>query len=134
MLNANDENVLISMGRIMDKMDFDNPEHLKYIIQELNGNKTFQSSAYGRRFIDKVNKLLKKRTSDNVSQVNELISKSDKKTEDFFRDVDDTLLRMASQKTTRSIQRLTWVVLAISLINAVVTFFIAVYVWQLNIG
>ena len=129
-----DETVLISMGRIMDKMDFDNPEHLKYIIQKLDGNKTFQSSAYGRRFLDKVKKLLKNRTADNVTQVNELISKSDKKTEDFFRDVDDTLLRMASQKTSRSIQRVTWVILAISLINVVVTVFMAVYVWRLNMG
>ena len=130
----NDETVLISMGRIMDKMDFDNPEHLKYIVEKLNGNKSFQSSAYGRRFLDKVNKLLKNRTSDNVTQVNELISKSDKKTEDFFRDVDDTLLRMASQKTSRSIQRLTWVILSISLINLVVTFFMAMYIWRLNLG
>ena len=130
----NDETVLISMGRIMDKMDFDNPEHLKYIVNKLKGNKTFQSSAYGRRFIDKVNKLLKKRTTDNVTQVNELISKSDKKTEEFFRDVDDTLLRMASQKTSRSIHRLTWVILAVGMINVVITAFIAVYIWQLNMG
>ena len=130
----NDETVLISMGRIMDKMDFDNPEHLKYIAEKLDGNKTFQSSEYGRRFTDKINKLLKKRTTDNVVQVNELISKSDKRTQEFFRDVDDTLLRMASQKTTRSIQRLTWVILAISLINVVATIFIGVYIWHLNIG
>ncbi len=130
----NDETVLISMGRIMDKMDFDNPEHLKYIVEKLEGNKSFQASAYGRRFIDKVRKLLKNRTTDNVSQVNELISKSDKKTEDFFRDVDDTLLRMASQKTTRSIQRLTWVILSITLINTVVIVFMAAYIWRLNLG
>ncbi len=130
----NDETVLISMGRIMDKMDFDNPEHLKYIVEKLEGNKSFQASVYGRRFIDKVRKLLKNRTTDNVSQVNELISKSDKKTEDFFRDVDDTLLRMASQKTTRSIQRLTWVILSITLINTVVIVFMAAYIWRLNLG
>ena len=130
----NDETVLISIGKIMDKMDFDNPAHLEYIVQKLNGNKSFQSSAYGRRFIAKVKKLLENRTADDVTKVNALINKSNKKTEEFFRDVDDTLLRMASQKTTRSIQRLTWVILGICLINTVAICFVAIYIWRLNLG
>ena len=85
----NDETVLISIGKIMDKMDFDNPAHLEYIVQKLDGNKSFQASAYGRRFIAKVKKLLENRTADDVTKVNALINKSNKKTEEFFRDVDD---------------------------------------------
>ena len=128
----NDEAVLLAIGQITDKMDYDDPKHIEFILEKISNSREFMDSAYGRKFIEKLNVKLKKLMEDHVYQIDDLIRQSDEKTENLFRDIDDSLLQLASQRTSRKIQKLLWVVLGFSVINTIVVFSVALYVWNLN--
>ena len=123
---------MLAIGQITDKMDYDDPKHIEFILEKISNSREFMDSAYGRKFIEKLNVKLKKLMEDHVYQIDDLIRQSDEKTENLFRDIDDSLLQLASQRTSRKIQKLLWVVLGFSVINTIVVFFVALYVWNLN--
>lgn len=148
MSKEKDRAVLCAIGQITDKMDLDDPKHLKYVLDTVVKSDDFCRSEYGKRFIgkmrDKLARLTKEqavyKTAQPVSYaqdtvgLDELIRLSDEKTQGLFRDMDDILFQVASQHTTRTTQRLVWIVVALTLINTIVLFFIAYVVWRLSMG
>ena len=50
--------------------------------------------------------------------------------EELFKDMDDSLLQLASQVTAKSIKRLSWVNIAIGIVNFIMTFFLALFLWK----
>ncbi|MBQ6134479.1 MAG: hypothetical protein IJI65_10040 [Lachnospiraceae bacterium] len=134
MNRENDNAVLQAIGQIIDKMDFDNPQHLRFVLNTVKKSDVFLSSPYGRRFEKKIADRLNSMQKSGSAPIEKLIKQSDEKTENLFREIDSSLFQVASQKTTRSTQRLTWVILALTLVNTVVVFFVALFVWKLNMG
>ncbi len=141
MNNINDEAVLKAIGQITDKTDFDDPKHLKFILKTISSSPGFLESQYGRRFYDKIKSRLENLSSqqrtDSSSEtimVGELIKQSDEKTESLFRDIDESLFQVASQRTSRTTQKLVWVILGLSLVNTIALFFVALFLWKLNMG
>ena len=134
MSREKDNSVLIAIGQITDKMDYDNPEHLKFILKTVMKSEAFLSSPYGKRYAKKISDRLKSMENGGSVPIEKLIKQSDEKTENLFREIDSSLFQVASQRTTRSTQRLTWVILALTLLNTVVIFFVALFVWKLNMG
>ena len=134
MSRENDEAVLLAIGQITDKMDYDNPEHLRFILKTVKNSNSFLVSAYGKRFIKKISDRLNVISNGESASLEKLIKQSDKKTEDLFREIDDSLFQVASQKTTRSTQRIVWLILGLTLINTVAICFTALFVWKLNMG
>ncbi len=134
MNRENDNAVLQAIGQIIDKMDFDNPQHLRFVLNTVKKSDAFLSSPYGRRFEKKIADRLNSMQKSGSAPIEKLIKQSDEKTENLFREIDSSLFQVASQKTTRSTQRLTWVILALTLVNTVVVFFVALFVWKLNMG
>ena len=134
MSRENDRSVLAAIGQITDKMDYDNPDHLKVILNTVRKSDAFLSSPYGKRYVKKITDRLKSMENGGSVPIEKLIKQSDEKTKRLFREIDDSLFQVASQKTTRSTQRLTWVILALTLLNTVVICFIAFLVWKLNMG
>ena len=134
MNRENDNAVLQAIGQIIDKMDFDNPQHLRFVLNTVKKGDVFLSSPYGRRFEKKIADRLNSMQKSGSAPIEKLIKQSDEKTENLFREIDSSLFQVASQKTTRSTQRLTWVILALTLVNTVVVFFVALFIWKLNMG
>ena len=50
--------------------------------------------------------------------------------EELFKDMDDSLLQLASQVTAKSIKRLSWVNIALGIVNFIMTFFLALFLWK----
>ena len=134
MSRENDDAVLLAIGQITDKMDYDNPDHLRFILSTIRKSDSFLASAYGKRYIKKISDRLTLLSKDETAPIEKLIKKSDEKTEELFREIDDSLFQVASQRTTRSTQRLVWIILGLTMIDTVVIFFMALFVWNLNMG
>lgn len=62
--------------------------------------------------------------ADNYSSTNEI------SIEELFKDMDDSLLQLASQVTAKSIKRLTWINIAIGVLNFIVLFFLTLFLWK----
>ena len=152
MSKEKDRAVLCAIGQITDKMDLDDPKHLRYVLDTVVKSDDFRQSVYGTRFIDKMRKKLVRITqeqavyktpdtgqalsvqSGSTVGLDELIRQSDEKTQGLFRDMDDILFQVASQHTTRTTQRLVWFTVALTVINTIILFFIAYVVWRLSMG
>ena len=134
MNNNKERAVLCAIGQITDKINYDNPDHLRYALQVVSKSDDFKNSTYGKRYIEKIGKRLQLLNAANTVPVEELIRQSDAKTKDLFRDMDDILFQVASQHTTRTTQRLVWVIVALTIINTMILFYIALLVWRLNMG
>lgn len=132
MSKEKDRSVLCAIGQITDKMDLDDPKHLKYVLDTVAKSDDFKQSAYGTRFIERMKLKLARMSQEQT--VDELIRQSDEKTQGLFRDMDDILFQVASQHTTRTTQRLVWFTVALTIINTIVLFFIALLVWRLSMG
>ena len=132
MSREDDNIVLCAIGQLTLKTEDDNPEQLESILRSARKNRVFSSSPYGQEYIRKTADRLKQLSSDENAAFNAMIRRSDKKTEDLFRDLDESLFQMASQHTARNTEKLVWFVLALSLINTIALFFIALFVWNLN--
>ena len=63
-----------------------------------------------------------------------MIRRSDKKTEELFRDLDESLMDIASQRTARNTEKLVWVILALTILDTIAILFTALFVWNLNMG
>lgn len=50
--------------------------------------------------------------------------------EELFKDMDDSLLQLASQSTAKSIKRLTWINIGLSVVNLIMIFFLTLFLWQ----
>ena len=50
--------------------------------------------------------------------------------EDLFKDMDDSLMKLASQRTVGTIKKLAWINMALSVINSIVIFFLALFLWK----
>lgn len=50
--------------------------------------------------------------------------------EELFRDIDDSLLQVASQNTVRSIKKLTWITLGLTIFNTIAIFFLVLFLWK----
>ncbi len=133
-MSRDDNTVLCAIGQLTLKTEDDDPGQLEVILRSARKNRMFLSSPYGREYIQKTEEKLKRLSSDENASFNAMIRRSDKKTEDLFRDLDESLFQMASQRTARNTERLVWVVLALSMINSIALFFIALFVWNLNMG
>ena len=133
-MSRDDNTVLCAIGQLTLKTEDDDPGQLEAILRSARKNRMFLSSPYGREYIQKTEEKLKRLSSDENASFNAMIRRSDKKTEDLFRDLDESLFQMASQRTARNTERLVWVVLALSMINSIALFFIALFVWNLNMG
>ena len=72
--------------------------------------------------------------AEGNNAIDSLIRESDKKTIDLLHEIDESLFRVASQKTTRSTQKIVWVNVAITVLNTVAIFFLALFVWKLNMS
>ena len=134
MSRENDEAVLRAIGQITVKINDNDPNELKFVLKTIHTSEGFLRSEYGRAYIKKITARIESLTGDKGPSVYELIQRSDEKTESLFRDIDDSLFQVASQRTSESTQKLTWVVLALSVINTVMVFFVALFVWKLNMG
>lgn len=134
MSRENDEAVLRAIGQITVKMDYDNPEHLRLILRTVQKSDGFLNSAYGKQYIRSINEKLRHVNGTADVALDDLIRQSDEKLENLFRDIDDSLYQVASQKTMRTTQKLVWINLGLTVINAIAIFFIALYVWNLNMG
>lgn len=146
MSKEKDRAVLCAIGQITIKMDLDDPKHLRYVLDTVVESDDFRQSAYGKRFIDRLQKKLLRikqeqavgaatqPTQDATVGLDELIRLSDEKTQGLFRDMDDILFQVASQHTTRTTQRLVWFTVALTVINTIVLFFVAYIVWRLSMG
>ena len=152
MSRDNDDAVLRAIKQINAKVDYDNPDHLRLILQMVKKSEGFLNSAYGRQYIRSINerlahpKAVKSPTKGNERPdpskeepkgdllLDEYLRQSDEKLEGFFRDIDDNLFHVASQSTMRTTQKLVWFNLGLTVINTIVIFFIALFVWNLNMG
>lgn len=76
--------------------------------------------------------------NDNVSEVQPTIAprsdsdnmSSDISIEELFKDMDDSLLQLASQVTAKTIKRLSWINIALSVVNFIMIFFLALFLWK----
>ncbi len=152
MSRENDDAVLQAIGQITVKMDYDNPEHLGFILNIVRSSDRFVASDYGKRYISWLEKRLEKlkasseKTTGSASPENQkaaaidseffgdLIRQSDEKTESLFRDIDESMFQVASQRTSQNTQKLVWVILGLCAVNTVIMFFVALFVWKLNMG
>lgn len=147
MSRENDDAVLIAIGQITVKMDYDNPEHLGFILNTVRSSELFVDSEYGKRYISMLEGRLERAKADEPVAIDEsnafgidkeafgdLIRQSDEKTESLFRDIDESLFQVASQHTTQNTQKLVWVILGICVIDTIIMFFVALFVWKLNMG
>ena len=145
MSKEKDRAVLCAIGQITDKMDLDDPKHLRYVLDTVVKSDDFRQSVYGTRFIERMQKKLVRITQeqaiytttpaqDATAGLDELIRQSDEKTQGLFRDMDDILFQVASQHTTKTTQRLVWFTVALTVINTIILFFIAYVVWRLSMG
>lgn len=152
MSRENDDAVLRAIKQIEAKMDYENPKHLRLILQMVQKSDGFLSSVYGKQYISSIKERLAhienkahmseeksendpSRTGQRTSMdLDQYLRQSDEKLESFFRDVDDSLFQVASQKSMRTAQKLLWFNLGLTVINTIVIFFIALYVWNLNMG
>ena len=50
--------------------------------------------------------------------------------ENLFKDMDDSLTRLASQNSINTLKRLEWLILGISVINTIVIIFICIFFWR----
>lgn len=50
--------------------------------------------------------------------------------EDLFKDMDDSLMQLASQSTVGSIKKLMLINITLSIINSIVIFFLALFLWK----
>ncbi len=50
--------------------------------------------------------------------------------EDLIKDMDDSLLQLASQSSVGTIKKLMWVNVALSIVNSIVIFFLALFIWR----
>lgn len=62
----------------------------------------------------------------NNSQTNDQMSSI----EDLFKDMDDSLMQLASQSTVGTIKKLSWINITLSIINSIVIFFLALFLWK----
>ncbi len=134
MSSENDQAVLAAIGQIALKTDFNDPEDRKRILAAVGRSKAFSESAYGKTFIEHIEKTYKDTTPKNDGSIEELINRSDQKTENLIRDLDESLFHVASQETTRSMQNMIWVNIGLSVASVVMLIFIALFVWKLNMG
>lgn len=72
----------------------------------------------------------------NVTVINQVVEgtnediNEDITIEELFKDMDDSLLQLASQVTAKSIKRLSWVNIALGIVNFIMTFFLALFLWK----
>ena len=72
----------------------------------------------------------------NVAVINQVVEgtnediNEDITIEELFKDMDDSLLQLASQVTAKSIKRLSWVNIALGIVNFIMTFFLALFLWK----
>ena len=68
----------------------------------------------------------------NVTVSNQVVegTNEDITIEELFKDMDDSLLQLASQVTAKSIKRLSWVNIALGIVNFIMTFFLALFLWK----
>ncbi len=146
MSRENDETILIAIGQITLRTDFDDPKQLNVLIRKIGANEAFMESRFGQAFYNKIKLQLQKTANQRASMqsvagranredsLGELIRQSDEKTENLIRDIDESLFQVASQKTTRTTQKIVWSVLAFSIVNTIGIFFVALFLWKMNMG
>ena len=134
-MNNDNENAVLSLiGQITLKINMDDDADLKRVLQIAENNGTFQNSKNGREYIRMIKTRLARPKAEGNNAIDSLIRESDKKTIDLLHDIDESLFRVASQKTTRSTQKIVWVNVAITVLNTVAIFFLALFVWKLNMS
>lgn len=134
MSNNNENAVLSLIGQITLKINMDDDADLKRVLQIVENNGTFQNSKSGREYIRMIKTRLARPKAEGNNAIDSLIRESDKKTIDLLHDIDESLFRVASQKTTRSTQKIVWVNVALTVLNTVAIFFLALFVWKLNMS
>ena len=67
-----------------------------------------------------------------IRELSQVLKNSDERAENRFRDIDDSLLQLASQKPLKSTKRLVWVAIGIGVINLVAMVFVGLFLWKLN--
>ena len=80
------------------------------------------------QYAGKMQKQVERQTpvSSNNTQVNDQMSSI----EDLFKDMDDSLMQLASQSTVGTIKKLSWINITLSIINSIVIFFLALFLWK----
>ena len=132
MSRKEDEAVLQAIGQITVRTDFDNPQELQKILQTVSRSEGFRSSAYGKAFIEKIKKKLNNPNSASSLGMEQALKRSENRMVGLFRDMDESLLQMASQRTLRNMEKTVWGVLALSVVDTIAIFFIAYFLWRLN--
>ena len=134
-MNNDNENAVLSLiGQITLKINMDDDADLKRVLQIAENNGTFQNSKNGSEYIRMIKTRLARPKAEGNNAIDSLIRESDKKTIDLLHEIDESLFRVASQKTTRSTQKIVWVNVAITVLNTVAIFFLALFVWKLNMS
>ncbi|MBO6214659.1 MAG: hypothetical protein J6N76_03880 [Lachnospiraceae bacterium] len=139
MSDENEQAVLAAIGQIALKTDFNDPEDVSRILSAVSRSKGFSESACGKAFIEHIKKTysgasVRSEGGAGDPTIEELINRSDQRTENLFRDLDESLFHVASQETTRSVHSLMWINVGLSVVSVVIMIFVALFVWKLNMG
>lgn len=66
----------------------------------------------------------------NIKQTDTYTDNQTTSIEDLFKDMDDSLMQLASQSTVGTIKKLSWINITLSIINSIVIFFLALFLWK----
>ena len=69
-----------------------------------------------------------------IQKIHDEMKAADQKTENLFKDIDASMLSLASQRTARTTKKLAWTILTLTIINTIGLVFIALFLWKLNLG
>ena len=78
-----------------------------------------------KRRVEKKETIVSNKPLDTTSDMS-----SDISIEELFRDMDDSLLQLASQGTAKTIKRLSWINIALSVVNFIMIFFLTLFLWK----
>ena len=134
MIREDDRAVLCMIGQLTLKTDENNIEQLNAILNGAKKNKLFLTSPYGKRYIAHMEARIRTLSGGDTAVLDAMIRRSDKKTEELFRDLDESLMDIASQRTARNTEKLVWVILALTILDTIAILFTALFVWNLNMG
>jgi hypothetical protein len=138
-MGANDQNaVLRTIGIVTCNVDYDDVEDLKTVLTYIKKSPDFLNSSYGRQYVtfleNRIQRIQKGSLSQGTGDFDKLLRKSNEQNERLLQTIDESLLQVANQSTTRKTQQLVWILLLLGVVNTLVSIFMAIFIWKLNMG
>ena len=158
-MNREDEKrIVATICRLSQEYDYQNMQDVNRVLKLVGNNQLFSQSGYGKRYIDRLSavnegiasddcvlcgkKAADRVICDNCRHIADRYTQRPQKTtekqavdaavliEDLFKDMDDSLIQLASQSTVRTIKKLSWINILLSIINSIAIFFLALFLWK----